>query len=101
MSKNELQISISKDELWISENRLYIANGPHFLFFFYYCVKMLSILLEGAFMCGPCPLYAIKHGLVNKPFDCPFIFSEVNADEIHWKPAPCGGFVKFKVKNNK
>ena len=52
-------------------------------------------------MCGPCPLYAIKHGLVNKPFDCPFIFSEVNADEIHWKPAPCGGFVKFKVKNNK
>lgn len=56
---------------------------------------------DGLFMCGPCPVYAIKHGLVNKPFDCAFIFSEVNSDEVHWKPASCGGYVKFKVKHNK
>ncbi|XP_053665401.1 annulin-like [Anopheles marshallii] len=39
---------------------------------------------DGMYKCGPCPVAAIKQGLVHIPYDGEFIFSEVNADIIYW-----------------
>ncbi|XP_063866292.1 annulin-like isoform X1 [Scylla paramamosain] len=45
---------------------------------------------DGQYRCGPAPLKAIKAGHINKPFDIPFIFAEVNADKLYWKyRGPC------------
>lgn len=38
----------------------------------------------GIFQCGPASLTAIKEGDVNKDYDCPFVFAEVNADRVTW-----------------
>ncbi|RXG56573.1 Hemocyte protein-glutamine gamma-glutamyltransferase [Armadillidium vulgare] len=34
--------------------------------------------------CGPASLEAIRRGDICLGFDCPFVFSEVNADVMHW-----------------
>ncbi|KAL8563867.1 hypothetical protein ACOMHN_034246 [Nucella lapillus] len=39
---------------------------------------------DGSYQCGPCPVKAVKNGWVNLGFDTPFVFSEVNADSVHW-----------------
>jgi len=39
---------------------------------------------EGVYCCGPVSIEAIKNGLVNLPYDGPFLFAEVNADRLHW-----------------
>uniref|UniRef100_UPI00398EA868 protein-glutamine gamma-glutamyltransferase 2-like n=1 Tax=Pristiophorus japonicus TaxID=55135 RepID=UPI00398EA868 len=39
---------------------------------------------EGVFCCGPAPVNAIKEGDVDKRFDVPFVFAEVNADQVTW-----------------
>lgn len=45
---------------------------------------------DGQYRCGPASLKAIKAGQVNKPFDIPFVFAEVNADKLYWKyRGPC------------
>lgn len=45
---------------------------------------------DGQYRCGPASLKAIKAGLVNKSFDVPFVFAEVNADKLYWKyRGPC------------
>uniref|UniRef100_A0A6J0UWU8 Protein-glutamine gamma-glutamyltransferase E-like n=1 Tax=Pogona vitticeps TaxID=103695 RepID=A0A6J0UWU8_9SAUR len=38
----------------------------------------------GIFQCGPASLIAIKEGDVDQDYDCPFVFSEVNADRVTW-----------------
>ena len=43
---------------------------------------------DGVYCCGPMPVEAVKNGLVNLPYDGPFIFAEVNADRIHWIKVP-------------
>lgn len=43
---------------------------------------------SGEFTCGPCPVAAVKRGLCNIPYDAGFVFSAVNADEIHWTRYP-------------
>ena len=89
------------------QNASRVYHKPMNAFLCYrYCIlqrpnPLTESFLTGVFTCGPCPLYAIKQGQVNKPFDGAFIFSEVNADQIHWKPAPDGGYVKFKAKPDK
>ncbi|XP_078411513.1 protein-glutamine gamma-glutamyltransferase 2-like [Cetorhinus maximus] len=39
---------------------------------------------EGIFCCGPAPVNAIKEGAVDMKYDVPFVFAEVNADQISW-----------------
>jgi len=34
--------------------------------------------------CGPASLEAIRRGDIGLGYDCPFVFSEVNADVMHW-----------------
>ncbi len=41
-------------------------------------------LFLGIYCCGPASLEAVKNGLVNLPFDGPFVFAEVNADILYW-----------------
>ncbi|KAJ7332323.1 hypothetical protein JRQ81_014503 [Phrynocephalus forsythii] len=38
----------------------------------------------GIFQCGPASLVAIKEGDVDLDYDCPFVYSEVNADRWTW-----------------
>ncbi|KAF0307390.1 Hemocyte protein-glutamine gamma-glutamyltransferase [Amphibalanus amphitrite] len=48
--------------------------------------------------CGPCSLEAIRRGEVGFGFDTTFLFSEVNADLVHWREDPDSdwGFSKMK-----
>ncbi|XP_072259859.1 protein-glutamine gamma-glutamyltransferase E-like [Pyxicephalus adspersus] len=39
---------------------------------------------QGIFRLGPTSLKAVKEGDVDKPYDTPFVFSEVNADQAYW-----------------
>lgn len=38
----------------------------------------------GFFQMGPLPVLAVKRGDLNVPFDGPFLFAEVNGDELRW-----------------
>lgn len=49
---------------------------------------------DGIFCCGPMSVVALQEGNVNLPYDGPFIFSEVNADKVHWVRQPNGKFQK-------
>ncbi|XP_040186216.1 protein-glutamine gamma-glutamyltransferase E-like isoform X1 [Rana temporaria] len=39
---------------------------------------------RGIYRLGPTSLYAVKNGDVDKPYDTPFVFAEVNADTVTW-----------------
>lgn len=51
----------------------------------------------GYFRCGPAPVIAVRDGEVNHPFDCGFVFAEVNSDLIHLKSDRYGNMTPFKV----
>lgn len=53
---------------------------------------------NGIYCCGPCPLLAIKNGLVNIKYDCGFIFAEVNSDKVFYQRQPNGKFKKVHVE---
>ncbi|XP_069490085.1 protein-glutamine gamma-glutamyltransferase K isoform X2 [Ambystoma mexicanum] len=53
---------------------------------------------SGIYRCGPCPLPAIKNGLVYVKFDAPFIFAEVNSDKVYYQQQPDGSFKKAFVE---
>lgn len=38
----------------------------------------------GVFQCGPASVFGVREGDVDKDFDMPFVFAEVNADRITW-----------------
>ncbi|XP_045192044.2 hemocyte protein-glutamine gamma-glutamyltransferase-like [Mercenaria mercenaria] len=40
---------------------------------------------EGVYTCGPCPVAAVRKGLCMTNYDTAFVFSEVNADKVHWR----------------
>ncbi|CAN8024179.1 unnamed protein product [Ixodes persulcatus] len=40
---------------------------------------------DGIFRLGPVSVKAVKRGETLKPYDCPFVFAEVNADHISWR----------------
>ncbi|XP_074644522.1 hemocyte protein-glutamine gamma-glutamyltransferase-like [Tubulanus polymorphus] len=54
---------------------------------------------EGTFCCGPASLEAIKQGMLELPYDGPFIFAEVNADRINWLKQSDGTWNKNFQKN--
>ncbi|XP_030176039.1 protein-glutamine gamma-glutamyltransferase Z [Lynx canadensis] len=39
---------------------------------------------SGIFCCGPASVKAIREGEVHLPYDTPFVYAEVNADEVIW-----------------
>lgn len=39
---------------------------------------------DGVFRCGPAPVRAVKFGEILRPYDCNFLFAEVNADKLFW-----------------
>ncbi|CAG5128120.1 unnamed protein product, partial [Candidula unifasciata] len=41
---------------------------------------------DGVYCGGPTSVYAIQLGEVHLPYDSPFVFAEVNADRLYWKP---------------
>ena len=53
------------------------------------------------FQCGPCSLEAIRRGEVGFGHDTTFLFSEVNADLVHWieDEQSDWGFSKMKSDN--
>ncbi|CAH2294402.1 -glutamine gamma-glutamyltransferase K [Pelobates cultripes] len=53
---------------------------------------------SGTYCCGPCPLLAIKNGLVNIKYDTPFLFSEVNSDKVFYQRMANGQFKKVHVE---
>ncbi|KAM3940240.1 protein-glutamine gamma-glutamyltransferase K [Leptodactylus fuscus] len=53
---------------------------------------------NGIYCCGPAPVLAIKNGLVNIKYDCPFIFSEVNSDKVFYQRMANGKFKKVHVE---
>lgn len=40
---------------------------------------------DGLYRCGPAPVRAVKLGEVMRPYDCNFLFAEVNADRVYWR----------------
>ncbi|NXW86999.1 TGM4 glutamyltransferase, partial [Alopecoenas beccarii] len=50
---------------------------------------------QGMFQCGPCSLKAVKEGDVYLPFDCKFVYAEVNADKVYWVVKKVNGKDKF------
>lgn len=38
----------------------------------------------GLFCCGPASVKAIREGEIHLPYDTPFVYAEVNADEVIW-----------------
>lgn len=40
---------------------------------------------DNMFRCGPAPVLAVKLGHVLRPYDCNFVFAEVNADNVFWR----------------
>ncbi|XP_008057826.1 protein-glutamine gamma-glutamyltransferase Z [Carlito syrichta] len=39
---------------------------------------------SGLFCCGPASVKAIREGEIHLPYDTPFVYAEVNADEVIW-----------------
>uniref|UniRef100_A0AAX7V4T7 protein-glutamine gamma-glutamyltransferase n=1 Tax=Astatotilapia calliptera TaxID=8154 RepID=A0AAX7V4T7_ASTCA len=52
---------------------------------------------DGFFRCGPAPVIAIKEGHVCYPFDCGFVFAEVNSDVVFLKRDKYGNLTPFRV----
>uniref|UniRef100_UPI0037E931ED coagulation factor XIII A chain-like isoform X1 n=2 Tax=Semicossyphus pulcher TaxID=241346 RepID=UPI0037E931ED len=52
---------------------------------------------DGHFRCGPSSVAAIKEGLICHPFDCGFIFAEVNSDVVFHKRDRYGTLSPFRV----
>ncbi|XP_054711859.1 annulin-like [Uloborus diversus] len=40
---------------------------------------------DGLYRCGPASVAAIKRGEIQKGYDAPFVFAEVNADKVYWR----------------
>lgn len=40
---------------------------------------------DSQYRCGPASVAAVKLGEVMKPYDCNFLYSEVNADKLFWR----------------
>ncbi|KAI8519762.1 hypothetical protein Bbelb_030190, partial [Branchiostoma belcheri] len=57
-------------------------------------------LSDGKSQCGPCPVSAIKNGLVYLPYDTKFVFAEVNADRVNWQVDRRGSLTKLGVNKH-
>ncbi|CAG0884267.1 unnamed protein product [Cyprideis torosa] len=53
------------------------------------------------FRCGPASLAAVKRGEVGFSHDVSFVFSELNADILHWQEDPESDWGYTLMKTNK
>ena len=53
----------------------------------------VMVMISGVYQCGPCPVVAVKHGEINVGFDTSFVFSEVDAEVVHWVVDPDGEII--------
>ncbi|WAR12501.1 TGMH-like protein, partial [Mya arenaria] len=56
---------------------------------------------DGVYCMGPMSLRAIREGKVSLQYDGPFVFSEVNADEVYWVVGEDGSMEKRGMNKNK
>ncbi|KAG1690979.1 Hemocyte protein-glutamine gamma-glutamyltransferase [Nymphon striatum] len=56
---------------------------------------------DGMYRAGPASLIAIRRGQIGFLYDTPFLFSEVNADIMHWQEDPQNEIGWKKLKSNK
>lgn len=40
---------------------------------------------DDMYRCGPASVLAVKFGEILRPYDCDFLYSEVNADKVFWR----------------
>lgn len=40
---------------------------------------------DNTYRCGPASIRAVKFGEILRPYDCNFVFAEVNADKLFWR----------------
>nr|Q05187.1 RecName: Full=Hemocyte protein-glutamine gamma-glutamyltransferase; AltName: Full=Hemocyte transglutaminase; Short=TGase [Tachypleus tridentatus]BAA02134.1 transglutaminase [Tachypleus tridentatus] len=54
---------------------------------------------EGVYQTGPASVLAVQRGEIGYMFDSPFVFSEVNADVVHWQEDDSSetGYKKLKI----
>ncbi|XP_057175724.1 protein-glutamine gamma-glutamyltransferase K-like [Triplophysa rosa] len=52
---------------------------------------------QGFFRCGPTSVSAVRSGQVFHKYDTPFVFAEVNSDQIFWQRKSDGTFAEFRV----
>ncbi|XP_052818227.1 hemocyte protein-glutamine gamma-glutamyltransferase-like [Mya arenaria] len=55
---------------------------------------------DGVYCMGPTSLRAIREGKVSLQYDGPFLFSEVNADEVYWMVEEDGSMDKRMFQNS-
>ncbi|KAL4234070.1 Transglutaminase 1 [Mactra antiquata] len=55
---------------------------------------------DGVKVCGPCPVLAVKKGMVELKYDTAFVFTEVNADEATFFRHPDDTYERQKVEKN-
>ncbi|XP_073730942.1 protein-glutamine gamma-glutamyltransferase K [Misgurnus anguillicaudatus] len=52
---------------------------------------------QGFYRCGPTSVAAVRSGEVFHKYDTPFVFAEVNSDQIFWRRRSDGSFSEFRV----
>ncbi|RWS15713.1 hemocyte protein-glutamine gamma-glutamyltransferase-like protein [Dinothrombium tinctorium] len=56
---------------------------------------------DGLYRTGPTSIESVRRGEINFPYDAPFVFSEVNADVVHWQLDERSTLGWKKIKTNK
>jgi len=56
---------------------------------------------DGLYRTGPASVESIRRGEIGLTYDSPFVFSEVNADVVHWELDERSEFGWKKIKTNK
>lgn len=57
-------------------------------------------LSGGVYQCGPCPVKAVKHGLIYLPHDTVFVFGEVNCDVIYFEQRGQHTFKRMRTERD-
>ena len=53
--------------------------------FFFDVQSLIIAFIPGQYRCGPTSQSAVRKGMVDLPYDGPFVYAEVNADKLFWK----------------
>lgn len=51
----------------------------------------------GVFVCGPCPVKAVRMGYCSVKYDTDFVFAEVNSDKIIYEMQPDGEYKRTEI----
>ena len=60
-----------------------------------------SRVVLGQYRVGPASLTAVRNGEVGFAYDISFVYSEVNADVLHWQEDPNSSWGFTLMKTNK